>query len=50
MDVQLDGRWIGVKKKSTCLHNEMDAREGHSLNRCDICGQRGHNRKTCETR
>jgi hypothetical protein len=28
----------------------MDARERHLLNRYGICGQRGHNRKTCETR
>jgi hypothetical protein len=44
-------RWKMDKgqKESTCLHNEMDSREGHSLNRCDMCGQRGNNRKTCET-
>jgi len=32
-------RWkknIG-QMKSVCLHNEMDARERHSLNRYDIC-------------
>ena len=26
----------------------MDAREGHSQNKCDMCSQKGHNRKTCQ--
>lgn len=38
------------RRKFTCLHNEMDTREGYSLNRSGICGQMGYNKKTCETR
>ena len=28
----------------------MDAREGHSQNKCGMCGQKGHNRKMCQNR
>jgi len=38
------------QKKSTRLRNEMDAIKGHSLNKGDICSQKGNNIKTCETK
>ena len=40
-------RWMIEKcrKRSTCLYNEMDAREGHSQNKCGMCDQKSHNRK-----
>ncbi|XP_038693778.1 uncharacterized protein LOC119991504 [Tripterygium wilfordii] len=34
------------RPKSTRIRNEMDAREGRSSNKCSICGQRGHNKKS----
>jgi len=37
MDVQLDGKKDKGQRKSTCLHNEMDDTERHSLNRYGIC-------------
>lgn len=38
------------QRKSTLLHNEMDAKEGHLLNRYGICSQMSNNKKTYETR
>ena len=28
----------------------MDAKECHSQNKCSMCGQKGHNKKTCQNR
>ena len=28
----------------------MDAREGNSQNKYGMCGQKGHNRKTCQNK
>jgi len=39
-----------IRQMSTCLHNEMDAREGHAHYRRDICNEIGQNRKTCSNR
>jgi hypothetical protein len=36
-----------IRQMSTCLHNEMNAREGHAHYRRDICNEICHNRKTC---
>jgi len=38
------------QRKSTFLRNEMDVLKWHSLNKGDICSQKGNNRKTCETK
>ena len=36
--------------KSTCLHNEMDVREGKTTITCGLCKQLGHNRRSCKNR
>ena len=38
--------WMGIdRRKSVDLHNEMNVREGNSLNRYDIYSQMSHIRK-----
>ena len=41
-------RFGSGRPKSTRLHNEMDVREGKTLNRCGLCKQLGHNRRSCK--
>ena len=36
--------------KSTCLHIEMDVREGKTTITCGLCKQSGHNRRSCKNR
>ncbi|RVW77287.1 hypothetical protein CK203_050145 [Vitis vinifera] len=40
-------RVSGGRPKSTCLHNEMDVREGKTSVTCGLCKQSGHNRRSC---
>ena len=40
-------RVSGGQPKSTCLHNEMDLREGKTSITCGLCKQSGHNRRSC---
>ena len=34
------------QRMSTCLHNKMDAKDGHAHYRYDICKETCHNKKT----
>ena len=48
--VKLDEKWIRFEGKPFIYINKIDAREEHSLNKYGICGQKGHNKKTNETK
>ena len=43
-------RQASGRPKSTCLHNEMDVREGKTKIKCGLCKQHGHNRRSCNSR
>ena len=44
-------RNIKGRPKSTHIHNEMDARDGgHKPLACGLCGNTGHNRRSCPNR
>ena len=43
-------RLTSSKLKSSCLHNEMDARETRTPQTCGLCKQSGHNRRSCPNR
>ncbi|KAL6319718.1 hypothetical protein AAG906_026797 [Vitis piasezkii] len=40
-------RLTSGRLKSSCLYNEMDARETRTPQTCGLCKQSGHNRRSC---